>query len=610
MSDVIPEAALRQHIGVLGKTGSGKTSTAKLAVEQVVATGSRVCVLDPIKSDWWGMIADRSGRHAGLEFNILGGPHGHVPLHSRAGRAVADLVAQPGTLPLSIIDMADFEAGGLQRFFIDFADQLLRKMRGVLYLVLEEAHEFAPKERAGFGEESKALHYAKKLATAGRSKGIRLIVVTHRVQSLHNAVLGSCETMIVHRLTAPADQEPIKKWLTANVADKDKRAEITGSMSSLKTGVGWMCSGEAGIIERVAFPRIATFDNSATPTDDDQARAIAGNHVDLDGLRSLIGAAVAEAEASDPKKLKARIAELEAAATKPATLTGTQILMAERATETYRKEFEAAKEGLVQMQKIGAALKAENERLRGLLDQTGEEMRTFRDRSEQLLTSMMRPLDEFLSSDFAEVPAAEQWPSAMHDRAHEELKNRTMSKALDKIPPAIKAGWPTVSTPVKTGDKFTGPQERILNSLAWWYAVGMREPEDAAVAAMANYAVSGGAYKNRKGELRAMGYIDYPREGFIALTELGLEFVVVPQITRREDLHATVLGRLTVPQRRILEPLLAAYPDSLSDDALAAAADYEPSGGAYKNRKGELRGMGFIDYPSRGVIVARNILFP
>lgn len=43
--------------------------------------------------------------------------------------------------------------------------------------------------------------------------------------------------------------------------------------------------------------------------------------VDQDKLRAIIGDAVAEADASDPARLKARIAELERAASKPATPT-------------------------------------------------------------------------------------------------------------------------------------------------------------------------------------------------------------------------------------------------------------------------------------------------
>jgi hypothetical protein len=148
-----------------------------------------------------------------------------------------------------------------------------------------------PKERAGFGNENMSIHFAKKLATAGRSKGIRLIVVTHRVQSLHNAVLGSCDTLIAQRLTAPADQEPVIKWLKAN-ASKEVVDKVSSSLSSLPTGSGWIVSGEAKLFERVTFPMITTFDNSRTPTKDTSApAAVASAAIDLDKLRSLLEAA-------------------------------------------------------------------------------------------------------------------------------------------------------------------------------------------------------------------------------------------------------------------------------------------------------------------------------
>jgi hypothetical protein len=319
MNHPIPTAALKQHIAFLGKTGSGKTSTAKLAVEQILREdpGARVCVLDPIKSDWWGLTSSANGRNLGLPFYILGGPRGHVQLHDSAGKAIGELVAN-GALPLSIIDMADFKPGGLQRFFNDFAPALMKRMRGVVYLVLEEAHEFAPKERTGIGAESMAIHYAKQLATAGRSKGIRIMVVTQRTQALHNALLGSCDTMIAHRLTAPADQEPVKKWLKANVS-KEIFDKVSTSLASLKTGSAWICSGEAQVAELVQFPKISTFDNSATPTGNEASQEIKTAPVDQDKLRAIIGTAVKEAEADDPKALRAEITRLKAELAKKPT---------------------------------------------------------------------------------------------------------------------------------------------------------------------------------------------------------------------------------------------------------------------------------------------------
>src|SRR6185503_20156954 len=169
----IPEEALVDHIAVIGKTGSGKTIAAKDIVEHVVKGHARVCVLDTQKSDWWGMTSSADGKKPGLPFQILGGPRGHVPLHENAGEAVAKLVAS-GDLPLSIIDMADFKMGGPMKFFAEFAETLFRHMRGFIYLVIEEAHELAPKERVGFSHENYAVHWAKKIGTAGRKKGIRL----------------------------------------------------------------------------------------------------------------------------------------------------------------------------------------------------------------------------------------------------------------------------------------------------------------------------------------------------------------------------------------------------------------------------------------------------
>lgn len=428
----IPQKILDQHIAIVGKTGSGKTSTEKVIVETVVDDGFRVCVLDTIKSDWWGITSSASGKSPGLHFKIMGGPKGHVPLHSSAGKVMGELVGS-GKLPLSIIDMADFEAGGVQRFFIDFATSLMKNMKGVLYLVIEEAHEIAPKKKAGIGNENLAMHWAKKLATAGRSKGIRLIVATQRTQALHNAVLGSCETVIAHRLSAPADQEPIMKWLKANT-DKETEIKVMKSISSLPTGTGWICSGEAKIFEMFKFPKFRTYDNTATPTKDGKNIAIKMAPVDHEELRILIGDAVKEEEANDSSILRKRIRELEAEAKKK--------------TAPSNKELQAAH---ADGQKQGYGLGYEE----GFL-----ECRALCHENNKSLTDKIISLAPKDTARRRAPAPAQRVPTASPDAP---------SAARPSRPPSSHAG-------------LSGPENKVLSAIAFWKGRGCAQPSRAQVA--------------------------------------------------------------------------------------------------------------------------------
>ena len=77
----------------------------------------------------------------------------------------------------------------------------------------------------------------------------------------------------------------------------------------------------------------------------------------------------------------------------------------------------------------------------------------------------------------------------------------------------------------------------------------------------------------------------------------------------QEELHRHVLNVLPNPEQRILKPLLASYPEPMSNEDLAIAAGYE-IGGGFNNPKGRLRTLGLIEYPQSNYAVASNILFP
>src|SRR3990167_8370409 len=92
---LIPDAALSQHIAVLGKTGSGKTFAIKGIVESLLADHKRVGIVDPTGA-WWGLRASVSGKKPGFPILVLGGDHGDLPLPALGGGAVARLLVEQG----------------------------------------------------------------------------------------------------------------------------------------------------------------------------------------------------------------------------------------------------------------------------------------------------------------------------------------------------------------------------------------------------------------------------------------------------------------------------------------------------------------------------------
>lgn len=534
MKQPIPDAVLQQHIAFLGKTGSGKTSTAKLAVEQIVRgnPAARVCVLDPVKSDWWGLTSSADGKRPGLPFHILGGPRGHVPLHDTAGKVIGELVAT-GALPLSIIDMADFSAGGLQKFFNDFAPALMKKMRGVVYLVIEEAHEFAPKERSGIGAESMAIHWAKKLATAGRSKGIRILMLTQRTQALHNALLGSADTLIAHRLTAPADQLPVKNWLKANV-DKEIFEKVSSSLSSLKTGSGWICSGEAQVADLVQFPKISTYDNSATPTGEMADLDIKTAAVDRDKLRAIIGDAVVQAEADDPTKLRAEITRL------------TRELSAKPAASTV--DIDAVRETAY---------------LSGIA--------SGRSHISGLVGEMRRELEAVLSKHCAEA-------LRLADKAFDEAKPSVSPAAPPRAvltrtrAPETSIAAARTSSSAASGDGALPKGERLcLNAIAQ-HRNGVTRQQLTVI--------TGYKRSTRDTYLQRLREKQYTTDGDgrIHPTNTGLEalgpFDLLPT---GEALQQHVLSTLPEGERAVLAVLIASYPQHVEREAISEATGYKRS---------------------------------
>lgn len=92
-SHPIPDAALAQHVAVVGKTGAGKSYAAKGIVERLLGLGRRVCVIDPT-SAWWGLRSSADGARPGFPVAVFGGEHADVAIAPGSGAALAAIVAE------------------------------------------------------------------------------------------------------------------------------------------------------------------------------------------------------------------------------------------------------------------------------------------------------------------------------------------------------------------------------------------------------------------------------------------------------------------------------------------------------------------------------------
>lgn len=631
---IIPPATLRQHLGIFGKTGRGKSTTAKVCVEQVYSEDFRVCILDPIKSDWWGLTSSADGKRAGLPFYILGGPHAHLPLASNSGKAIADLVAR-GQLRHTIIDMAEFEPGGQLRWFVDFAPRLLQKMKGVLYLVIEEAHLFAPKERAGMGHENMAIHWAKMLATAGRTKGIRLIVLSQRTQALHNAVIGSCDSMIVHGFTAPADMEPLIKWMKANTKDKELVATIEGSLSGLKTGTGWLCSSEAGIFALREFPKARTYDNTATPEDDSELAAVKVAPVDLEALRGILGKAAAEAEASDPALLRKRVAELEALLAREKTqppVSGRELAAAENAG--FERGMQAGNEagfrkGYVEALDAGRKIVSDvaTPALDSLVAAMTEAHNNLQARLGALLAALpkapavrvmtpsVRPVRyEYLGKEYGGTATSDAIIAhVLKERSKRDPEApRMIAGPMSRL---SKDSLETIEIEVpddgvglnNRAHPYGGLRGRILAALCWAQDRGLNSAPRAMVAALAGSSSIKGHTARVMGELKTEGLVTHEPPGELTLTDAGRK--VAPAPPRYTEPLQAWLSVTAGLQTEILRVLAEHHPKTWTLSELARAMG-KSEVGHFARKVGELKTMQAIYSPAKGSLALSRYVMP
>lgn len=616
-SFALPNEVSTETTAIIGRRGSGKSNSLTVMLEGLDANGYPFVLIDP-KGEGWGLRRPGDSGRDGIDVVVIGEPEGDLPLPEDRGDVIAEFVVSSGrSVVLSLAGMSSDAAE--RRFVAAFCDRLYRmKMKPEhqtpLLVAIEEAHLFVPQSVGR--DETDLVRSIQRLVRQGRSLGIGVALADQRPASVNKNVLTQLEILVCHQLTAPQDRNAVKAWVEAHDVE-GHREQFMQSLASLQAGEAWVWSpARLNVFERVNVRRRWTYDSGATPTEMKANPPAEPVEVALDEIRSQLEETIAQAEANDPRTLKARIVELEQqladAQTTPA-IDETKLQAAEQRGRSEANRWwsanvaeviEAAREtygritreiryiddeiivGLSKLAEIAQSEATDNGRDDHDQDKGGDVHRNI---SPQLRGGRVVCVPQ--GSERSRLPVQDN---------RQETDRETGRRPPARVGAATAAG---------EREGLSKPAQKILDALAWWASIGVHKPTMAQLGFRAGYKPRGGSFKTYISRLSTQGLIERG-SGRVRFTEAGRTLAERPKRPATlTELHERIHAMLDGPQRKIFVAIIDAGGREMHRDEVAHRAGYEPGGGSFKTYLSRMSSAGLIER-RRGMIAPADVLFP
>lgn len=183
-----------RSIAVLGITGSGKTNTTAVLIEELLSNGLPLTIVD-IEGEYWGLKEK-------FEILVAGrSPHTEVEVVPSKAGDLAYISVKRG-IPI-ILDLSDFQQEEIYEFLTNYFTSLWEACstaKRPYQVILEEAHEFVPQNT-----NTPLKQLLTRLALRGRKRGLGMILVSQRSAKVEKDLLTQTSLLFLHKVIHPVD---------------------------------------------------------------------------------------------------------------------------------------------------------------------------------------------------------------------------------------------------------------------------------------------------------------------------------------------------------------------------------------------------------------------
>lgn len=232
---------------ITGKSGSGKSNSASVIIEELLTEGFPTLIID-VDGEYYGLKQEYEILHLGADEEC------DMRVGVEHAEKIAELALEKN-IPI-ILDVSAYLHEEEQKEVIREVCRHLfsrqKKLKKPFLVLIEEVHEYIP-EGGGLDDTGQML---VKIAKRGRKHGLGLCGISQRPANVKKDFITQCDWLVWHRLTWQNDTSVVRSVLGSDYADQ---------IQDLGDGEAFLMTDWNDTVSRVQFRRKETFDAGATP---------------------------------------------------------------------------------------------------------------------------------------------------------------------------------------------------------------------------------------------------------------------------------------------------------------------------------------------------------